>query len=235
MRRAERLFEIVQLIRSRRLSTAAWLAERLEVSERTIYRDISDLQAQGVPIEGEAGMGYRMRAGFDLPPMMFTSQEAQSLAAAVRLAQGWLDPVLARHAEVALGKIMAVLPTAARVAAESVALYAPPVGDPAARDRLARVREAIESRHKLRIDYEDVQGRVTQRVIRPLGCFYWGKIWTLGAWCEHRGDFRNFRIDRIRAVETLDQRFQDEPGRTLADLFRRTEAEAREYERSLRS
>ena len=174
MRRAERLFEIVQLVRSRRLSTAAWLAQRLEVSERTVYRDIVDLQAQGVPIEGEAGVGYRMRAGYDLPPMMFTSQEAQSLAAAVRLAQGWLDPALARQAEAALGKIMAVLPAAARVAAESIALYAPLVGDPATLDRLARLRESIEARVKLRIDYEDVKGSVTQRVVRPLGCFYWG-------------------------------------------------------------
>lgn len=235
MRRAERLFEIVQLVRSRRLSTAAWLAQRLEVSERTVYRDIVDLQSQGVPIEGEAGVGYRMRAGYDLPPMMFTSQEAQSIAAAVRLAQGWLDPGMARQAEAALGKIMAVLPAAARVAAESIALYAPPVGNPATLDRLARLREAIEARVKLRLDYEDLKGSVTQRVIRPLGCFYWGKVWTLGAWCEAREDFRSFRVDRIRQVEPLNERFHDEPGRTLADLFRKSEAEAEEYERCLRA
>lgn len=235
MRRAERLFEIVQLVRSRRLSTAAWLAQRLEVSERTVYRDIVDLQAQGVPIEGEAGVGYRMRAGYDLPPMMFTGQEAQSLAAAVRLAQGWLDPALARQAEAALGKIMAVLPAPARVAAESIALYAPPVGDPATLDRLARLRESIEARIKLRIDYEDLKGSVTQRVVRPLGCFYWGKVWTLGAWCETRTDFRSFRVDRMREVSMLDERFHDEPGRTLADLFRKSEAEVEEYERCLRA
>ncbi|AKJ32020.1 helix-turn-helix transcriptional regulator [Caldimonas brevitalea] len=233
MRRAERLFELVQLIRSRRLSTAAWLAERLEVSERTVYRDIVDLQSQGVPIEGEAGVGYRMHAGFDLPPLMFTSLEAQAMAAAVRLAQGWLDPALARQAETALGKIMSVLPAAARVAAESLALYAPQVGDPATLERLARLREAIEARIKLRLGYEDLRGQHSERVVRPLGCFYWGKVWTLGAWCEVRADFRNFRVDRIRQITPLNERYQDEPGKTLADLFRQAEAEMAERDRDI--
>ncbi len=110
MRRAERLFQIVQLIRGRRLSTAAFLAERLEVSERTVYRDVAELMAQGVPIEGEAGVGYRMQAGFDLPPLMFTKDEAQALVASVRIAQARLDLALGRHAE-------SVLPAAARAAA----------------------------------------------------------------------------------------------------------------------
>ncbi len=110
MRRADRLFHIIQLIRGRRLTTAAYLAERLEVSERTIYRDVADLQLQGVPIEGEAGVGYRLGAGFDLPPMMFTQDEAKALVASVRMAQVWLDPALAQGAEDALGKILSVLP-----------------------------------------------------------------------------------------------------------------------------
>ena len=112
MRRADRLFRLVQLIRGRRLSTARFLAERLEVSERTVYRDVADLMAQGVPIEGEAGVGYRMQAGFDLPPLMFTREEAQSLVAAVRIARSRLDEALAGHAETALSKILAVLPAA---------------------------------------------------------------------------------------------------------------------------
>jgi predicted DNA-binding transcriptional regulator YafY len=127
MRRAARLFEIVQLVRGRRLSTAAFLAARLEVSERTVYRDVADLAAQGVPIEGEAGVGYRMRPGFDLPPLMFTTDEARGLVAAVRLAEQRLDAGLAAHAEAALSKILAVLPAAARAAADSVAVLAPPV------------------------------------------------------------------------------------------------------------
>jgi predicted DNA-binding transcriptional regulator YafY len=127
MRRADRLFQIVQLIRGRRLSTADFLAQRLEVSVRTVYRDVADLCAQGVPIEGEAGVGYRMRAGFDLPPLMFTQEEAKALVASVRLAQPRLDAELASQAESALSKIIGVLTPAARAAAESVVLYAPPV------------------------------------------------------------------------------------------------------------
>ena len=226
MRRAERLFQIVQLIRGRRLSTAGFLAQRLEVSERTVYRDIAELMAQGVPIEGEAGVGYRMNAGFDLPPLMFTNDEAQALVASVRLAQPRLDVALARHAEGALSKILAVLPPAARAAAESLAVYAPPVGpDDATRQRLETLRVAAEARHTLRLVYVDLKDQRSERVVRPLGCFYWGAVWTLAAWCETREGFRNFRVDRIAELQMLDARFRDEAGKTLADLFRRVEVE----------
>ena len=229
MRRAERLFQLVQLIRGRRLSTAAFLAERLEVSERTVYRDVADLMAQGVPIEGEAGVGYRMNAGFDLPPMMFTKDEAQALVAAVRLAQPRLDPALGRHAEAALSKILAVLPSAARAAAESLAIYAPAYGqDDPARQRLETLRVAAEDRQFLEIGYLDLRSRASVRVVRPLGCFYWGQVWTLAAWCETRQGLRNFRVDRIDALRVLEDRFRDEPGKTLADLFRQVESEVGE-------
>ena len=229
MRCAERLFQLVQLIRGRRLSTAAFLAERLEVSDRTVYRDVADLMAQGVPIEGEAGVGYRMQAGFDLPPLMFTKDEAQALVASVRLAQSRLDPGLARHAEGALSKILAVLPPAARAAAESLAVYAPPFGpDAATRKRLETLRIAAEAKHTLRLVYVDLKEQRSERVVRPLGCFYWGAVWTLAAWCEARAGFRNFRVDRIEALQVLEARFRDEPGKTLADLFREVEAEQAE-------
>ena len=224
MRRADRLFQIVQLIRGRRLTTAAHLAQRLEVSERTIYRDIADLQHQGVPIEGEAGVGYRLGAGFDLPPLMFSHDEARALVASVRMAQVWQDPALAQAAEVALGKILSVLPTAARVAAQSMAVYAPPIGlDPVVQVTLQTLREAQTARRKLRVDYRDASDQLTQRTLRPLGCFYWGKVWTLAAWCETRSDFRNFRLDRMDKVQLVDGpagQFRDEPGTTLADYFR---------------
>ena len=227
MRRAERLFHIVQLIRGRRLSTAAFLAQRLEVSERTVYRDVAELMAQGVPIEGEAGVGYRMNAGFDLPPLMFTQDEAKALVAAVRLAQPRLDAALARAAEGALSKIMAVLPAAARAAAESLALYAPAVGiDEGVRRRLETLRVATEARHTLHLAYVDLQGRRSERTVRPLGCFYWGSVWTLAAWCESRHGFRSFRVDRIAELRVGDERFRDEAGKTLSDLFRRVEAQA---------
>jgi len=225
MRRAERLFQIVQLIRGRRLSTAGFLAARLEVSERTVYRDVAELMAQGVPIDGEAGVGYRMRAGFDLPPLMFTEDEAKALVAAVRLAQPRLDVALARHADDALSKILAVLPAAARAAAESLAVYAPSIApDDPTRQRLEVLRVATEARHKLRVVYRDLQGRRSERSVRPLGCFYWGSVWTLAAWCEARCGFRSFRVDRIEELQVSEERFRDVAGKTLADLFRQVDA-----------
>jgi len=232
MRRADRLFQLVQLIRGRRLTTAAFLAQRLEVSERTVYRDVADLQHQGVPIEGEAGVGYRLGAGFELPPLMFTQEEASALVAAARLAQSWVDPALARNIETGLGKILSVLPPAARVSAEALALYAPALGlDDAMRNRLQTLREAVEARHKLRLNYRDVSGDASERTVRPLGCFYWGKVWTLSTWCELRNDFRGFRIDRMDAVEVLPERFRDEAGKTLADMLRQVKAQAAEAKR----
>jgi predicted DNA-binding transcriptional regulator YafY len=226
MRRADRLFQIVQLIRGRRLSTADFLAGRLGVSRRTVYRDVADLQAQGVPIEGEAGIGYRFGAGFDLPPLMFTHDEARALAACVRMALPRLDDALGEAAEGALGKILAVLPPAARAAVDALRLYAPsvPLGADT-RAHLATLREASEARRKVRLHYLDLQEQASERVVRPLGVFYWGQAWTLTGWCERREGFRTFRIDRIQSLERLDASFRDEPGKSLADLLRLYEAE----------
>jgi len=226
MRRADRLFQLVQIIRGRRLTTAAFLAQRLEVSERTVYRDVADLQHQGVPIEGEAGVGYRLGAGFELPPLMFSQEEASALVAAARLAQSWVDPALARNIETGLGKILSVLPAAARVSAEALALYAPALGlDDTIRARLQILREAVEAHQKLRLSYRDVSGDASERTVRPLGCFYWGKVWTLSTWCELRSDFRGFRLDRMDAVDVLPERFRDEAGKTLADMLRQLKAQ----------
>jgi predicted DNA-binding transcriptional regulator YafY len=225
MRRADRLVQLVQLVRGRRLATGEWLAGRLEVSVRTVYRDIADLQAQGVPIEGEAGVGYRMRAGFDLPPLMFTTDEAKALVACVRLAQPRLDAALAEAAEGALSKVLAVLPTGARAAAESLAVYAPYYEvAPQVRAHLESLRTATEARRKVRLKYLDLKDVASERTVRPLGSFYWGAVWTLAAWCEAREDFRSFRVDRIERLEPLDERFRDEAGKTLADLLRREDA-----------
>ncbi len=222
MHRVDRLFQIVQLIRGRRLTTAAFLADRLEVSQRSIYRDVATLQAQGVPIEGEAGVGYRMCRGFDLPPLMFTTREAQALVACMRVAQPRIDTGLARDADDALTKILAVLPTAARAAADSLSVYAPSFGiDRATRERLERIRHATEGKHKLFIEYLDLKDETSARTVRPLGCFFWGSVWTLATWCESRQDFRNFRVDRIERIEVLNERFREESGKTLPDLLRR--------------
>ena len=221
MRRADRLFELVQRLRGRRRCTAEQLAGWLEVSVRTVYRDVADLQARGVPIDGEAGVGYVLRPGYTLPPLMFTAAEAQALVAAVRIAQPRLDAPMAGEAEAALAKILAVLPADARVAAESLALFAPDAGVGAeVREALNTLRRAVIDRRKLQLRYVDEAGRASERIVRPLGCFFWGAVWTLAAWCELRQDFRSFRLDRMQAAEALDDRFRDEAGRTLADLLR---------------
>ena len=226
MRRADRLFQIVQTIRGRRLTTAKHLSDRLEVSERTVYRDVADLQAQGVPIEGEAGVGYRLGKGFDLPPLMFTTAEAQALVAAVRVAQTWLDPALAAASVDALSRVMSVLPSAERAAAESLVVIVPQWGlEPLVQQRLQQLREAAQTKHLVHMRYKDLSDKTSQRSLRPLGVFYWGKVWTLAAWCETRDAFRSFRIDRIEELEVLEARFAEEVGRTLADLLRNIDKE----------
>ena len=221
MRRADRLFQIVQLIRGRRLTTANWLAQRLEVSERTVYRDVADLQYQGVPIEGEAGVGYRLGAGFDLPPLIFTAQEAQALVVMTRVAQQWLDPALARASESALSRVLSVLPADQRHAAQHTPVYSPPWGLTAEQQpRLQVWRVATLSAYKLSLTYNDAQARRSNRTGWPLGSFFWGAVWTLVAWCEMRQDFRSFRLDRIHAITRLPENFPLVDGRRLIDYLR---------------
>jgi predicted DNA-binding transcriptional regulator YafY len=220
MRRADRLFQIVQHLRGGRLLTARTLAERLEVSERTIYRDMADLAASGVPIDGEAGVGYLMRAGYDLPPLMFTRDEVVALVAGVRLLRAWGGAAMARAAEEALVKIEAVLPGDERTRAGAVQIHAFPAMElaPETRARIDTLDRAIEARTRLALGYADEAGAVTERHVRPLGLFFWGKVWTLVAWCELRQDFRMFRVDRIGRAEA-DGTFRPEKGRTLRDFY----------------
>ena len=220
MRRADRLFQIVQYLRDGRLTTAATLAKRLEVSERTIYRDIADLIGSGVPIDGEAGVGYLMREGYDLPPLMFTRNEIVALVAGARLIRAWGGASMAEGAEEALVKIRAVLPDNARDLARSVQVHAfqMPELDDATRARLDTLENAIERRLRLIIDYETGDGTATTRGIRPLGLWFWGKVWTLVAWCELREDFRMFRADRMNIAST-EGRFSDEKGKKLSDFY----------------
>ena len=221
MRRADRLFQIVQLIRGRRLTTAKWLAQRLDVSERTVYRDVADLQYQGVPIEGEAGVGYRLGQGFDLPPLIFTPREAQALVVMTRVAQQWLDPALARASESALSRVLSILPAEQRHAAQHTPVYSPPWGLKAEQQpHLQLWREATQNAHKLALTYGDAQGRSTERTVWPLGSFFWGAVWTLVAWCEKRQAFRSFRLDRIQSMVCLPETFQLAEGQRLIDYLR---------------
>lgn len=224
MRRADRLFQIVQHLRGGRLVTAQRLGQWLEVSERTIYRDIADLQSTGVPIDGEAGVGYMMREGFDLPPLMFTRDEIVALVAGARMVRAFGGAAMARAAEEALVKIAAVLPEAEKDRIARTEIHTPMwVVSDAEREAIDVIERAVESRRILALGYRDEAGRETEREVRPLGLWFWGKVWTLVAWCELRGDFRAFRIDRIASVSVPGRVFKPERGRTLADFYRTME------------
>lgn len=211
MRRADRLFQIIQYLRNRRLTTAKWLAEKLEVSERTIYRDIQDLMLSGVPIEGEAGVGYVLRRGFDIPPIMFTKDEIEALVIAARMAKTWAGTKLARSTENALDKIEAVLPDNLKKELAKPRLYTPEVlTNDTTSALLDELREAVNAKQMIRIDYLSLKDETTQRELKPLGLFFWGKIWTLAAWCELRHGYRSFRVDRITTVSITDRVFEED-------------------------
>lgn len=221
MRRADRLFQIVQHLRGRRLTTAAQLAAWLGVSERTIYRDVRDLSLSGVPVEGEAGVGYRLRPGYDLPPLMFASDELEALAAGARMVESWGGASLAQSARAALAKIAAALPADKRIALERARIFAPAFFiPPQAAEHMDALRTAIAERRVVCLDYRDVKAAQTQRRVWPLALYFWGGAWTLGAFCELRGNFRTFRIDRIRGLAAKEN-FPDVAGRRLADFTRR--------------
>lgn len=226
MRRADRLFEIVHHLRGRRLTTAAQLAQWLEVSERTIYRDIADLSASGVPIDGEAGVGYRLRPQFELPPLMFSHNEIEALVMGARMVQAWGGPTLASGARSALAKISAALPRERIGSLDGSRLFAPDLFiTPAQGERFEQLRRATNDRCVAVLHYIDAQERTSERRVRPLGLFFWSGVWIIGTWCELRNGFRNFRLDRITSVHVSDERFVDEPGRTLEDFLRAMKAE----------
>ena len=224
MRRADRLFQIVQYLRGGRLVTAAQLSEWLEVSERTIYRDIADLQSTGVPIDGEAGVGYVLQSGFDLPPLMFTRDEITALVAGARMVRAWGGAAIARAAEEALVKIETVLPDDVRDRVGATTIFSPPMEmDEAAKLRFDTLQEAIDGRQVLAFAYKDEQGAQTNREVQPLGLWFWGKVWTLLAWCELRNDFRMFRIDRMADPSPAGRVFKPVRERSLAECLRQLE------------
>lgn len=221
MRRADRLFEIIHHLRGRRLTTAAQLAHWLEVSERTIYRDVADLLASGIPIDSEAGVGYRLHPGFDLPPLMFNHNEVEALVIGARMVESWGGPTLAQGARSALAKIAAALPGDKRATLESSRLFSPGFFiNPQLGVQMDVLRQAIDGRRYVQLAYRDVDNKASQRRVRPLGLFFWGGAWTLGARCELRNDFRNFRLDRVINSTVHNDRFTDEAGRRLADYLR---------------
>ncbi len=220
MRRADRLFRIVQLLRHGRLLTAARLAEKLEVSTRTIYRDVLDLQLSGMPIEGEAGVGYTLRRDLDLPPLMFTSAELTALVLGARLVQAWGGAESVRAAGSALQRIEAVLPAELRDRLSAIQMYAPGFMMPDRdRERLDQLHEAVLATRCVCFAYTREDAVQSRRKVRPLGLFFWSGVWTLVAWCELRDGFRMFRIDRISELAVDALPYVSRPQQALADYL----------------
>jgi predicted DNA-binding transcriptional regulator YafY len=221
MRRADRLFQIVQHLRARRLTTAAQLADLLAVSERTIYRDIRDLSLSGIPVMGEAGVGYCLDRSFELTALMFTPDEVEAVVVGLRMAQAFAGQRLSDASVTALDKVILALPKQRRAEIERPQIYAPPVH---AHHEIDPLREtlaaAINDHAVLHLTYADDGRKRTEREVQPLALHFWGSVWTLAAWCRLRKDFRNFRLDRVSGCARTGGSFTDEPGKTLADFLR---------------
>ncbi len=229
MRRADRLFEIVQILRRKARTRAADLAGLLGVSERTIYRDIGDMVARGVPIEGAAGVGYILRPGFDLPPLMFNETELEALLMGARIVQSWADPELAAAAATALDKIGAVSPEPLRRQLDLVRLWAPvnPKRAAITIDQAA-LRRAIRHQRKIRFAYRDQNDQASERLVRPLSMAFYGTVWLFAGWCESRDGFRVFRLDRMSDFAVTEEVFNREPGRSAEDFLKQDGARPRQ-------
>jgi predicted DNA-binding transcriptional regulator YafY len=218
MRRTDRLFDIIQTLRvATGPMTAAALAEHLEVNIRTVYRDIATLQARRIPIEGAAGIGYVLRRGFDLPPLMFTADEIDAISVGARLVRRLRDPGLQDAADSVLAKVATVLPDSLRSGVISAPFY---VSDgnaeaPTGID-LSDVRYAIRESRKLRITYADAAGHRSNRTIWPIAMAYYVDVTLIGAWCELREDYRHFRVERIVTSTLLDATFPARDGKLMA-------------------
>ncbi|HUX52029.1 MAG TPA: YafY family protein [Spirochaetia bacterium] len=209
MSRTERLFDLLQLLRTYRYPVAAAkLAIELDVTVRTVYRDIATLQALGAPIEGEAGIGYLLRPGFLLPPLMFAREEVEALALGARWVSQRADSRLARAARSALARIEAVLPAKLREHLEDAPLLVGPGTAASTQDaRLITLRLAIEQEHKLRLSYESIAGETTERIVWPIALSFFDTVYVVVTWCELREDYRTFRTDRITSVDVLAERY----------------------------
>lgn len=223
MRRADRLFDIIQLLRSASAPvTARAIADALEVVPRTIYRDIAALQAARVPIDGAAGVGYILRAGYDLPPLMFDSDEIEAIVVGARLIAARGDADLAAAAANVLAKISTIMPPTLAAQMAGVALSVPNCARPAvvAEPHGAAIRSAIRTTSKLKISYCDGKRAATTRTIWPLGLAYFVDATLIAAWCELRTGFRAFRVDRIEQCTILADHYDGRSGALLEDYAR---------------
>jgi predicted DNA-binding transcriptional regulator YafY len=214
MRRADRLFQIIQILRrTQRPLTADAIAAELETSKRTVYRDVAALMAQRVPIRGEAGTGYVLEGGFDLPPLMLTADEIEAAVLGAQWVASRADPALARAAQDLIAKISAAVPERMRVHTIDPATGAPGSWKriPDAID-MVQVRAAIHNGRKIQLSYRDESGRESERVIWPILVGYLDTTRILGAWCELRRDFRSFRTDRVASAVFMEERYPERPG-----------------------
>lgn len=226
MRRADRLFQLVHALRNRKFATGEELAEALGVSLRTVYRDVRDLQYSGVPIRGEAGVGYRLERGYELPPLTFNTEELEALALGARFVAAWGDSELAASAGAAMTKIESVLPEALRPILLDAPLFAPAFGRAEGMARhMGTLRRAISDTQVVHFRYRREDGQQSERDARPLGLYFWGSKWTLAAWCELRREFRSFRPDRMEEVRLLERRFDTESGPNLAAFLAQMDLE----------
>ena len=212
MRPADRLFRIIQLMRSSgRAMTAAEIAEKMEVAPRTIYRDMEHLMASGAPIEGERGVGYMLREAFDAPPLTFTFEQLEALAFGLRAVEMLGDPKLGKSAREARDKMLDILPEDHRQRLVGAPIHAFRSASQPPTESLSEMRRAIGETRKIWIAYHSLDGERSQRVILPVALCAFGTIWLVTAWCEMRDDFRDFRVDRIEDWQMLSDRFTLEP------------------------
>ena len=227
MRRADRLIKIVHYLRRMRHAvTAKKIAEDFEICQRTVYRDIQDLMNSGVPIYGEAGVGYVIDKKYHLPPVMFDFDELEAIALGINMVCNWTDEKFSEKANGALEKIQAVLSdTLLRDMNQLTTHSVESRGKIPWKVSFSDIRECIRHKQKIRFNYLDLQNRASKRTIRPLSLVFFGPVWLVIGWCETRKDFRNFRLDRITDLRISEQTFRDEKGKTLQDYLARDLAE----------
>jgi predicted DNA-binding transcriptional regulator YafY len=219
MRKIDRLFVIIQLLRGQRLRTAEFISEKLGVSVRTVYRDIHGLIASGIPIEGERCIGYLIRQSIELPPLHFSPLELQAIQLGINMVKAVTDHDVAAAAKEVAIKIQDALPAKDRGKTLAPLAHIYFESDTQTRDVLAKLRCALDEKNELKIIYTNDEKRKSSRTVRPLGLEYWGKVWTLTAWCELRNDFRVFRVDKITCCEMTGEVFKTETGKTYRDYL----------------
>ena len=222
MRRADRLIKLVHYLRRmRRAVTAQRIADDFGICKRTVYRDIQDLMNSGVPIFGEAGVGYIIDKKYYLPPVVFDPDELEAIGLGIAMVRNWTDARFAEKANSAYEKIQAILPANLLTELQQLATYSMPSASKIPWEvSFSQIRECIRSKKKIAFTYMDLKDQTTHRKVRPLSLVFFGPVWILVAWCEMRRDFRNFRLDRMQDLKVPGELFRDEKGKTLEAYIR---------------